>query len=64
MTYKDHITSDHRVMLGKPVLKGTLITVELLLRKLSEGATTANLLAMYPHLKESDTLAALMYTGV
>lgn len=59
MTYKDRIVSDHRIMLGKPVIKGTRITVELLLRKLSEGATTPDLLAMYPHLQETDVLAAL-----
>ena len=50
-------------MLGKPVIKGTRITVELLLRKLSEGATTNDLLAMYPHLQEVDIMAALMYAS-
>ena len=50
-------------MLGKPVIKGTRITVELILRKLSEGATTSDLLAMYPHLQEADVLAALMYAS-
>ncbi|GAB3040241.1 DUF433 domain-containing protein [Spirosoma pulveris] len=63
MNYKDRIVSDHQVMLGKPVIKGTRITVELILRKLSEGAVMADLLAMYPHLQESDILAALMYAS-
>lgn len=61
MNYKERIISDHQVMLGKPVIKGTRITVELLLRKLSEGATTSDLLAMYPNLQEADVLAALNY---
>lgn len=63
MNYKERIVSDHQIMLGKPIIKGTRITVELLLRKLSEGATTPNLLAMYPHLREADIMAALMYAS-
>lgn len=50
-------------MLGKPVIKGTRMTVELLLRKLSEGATAQDLTAMYPHLEEVDIRAALMYVS-
>jgi uncharacterized protein (DUF433 family) len=41
----------------------TRITVELVLRKLSEGATTADLLAMYPRLQQEDVIAALMYAS-
>lgn len=63
MDYKERIVSDYQIMLGKPIIKGTRITVELLLRKLSEGATTQDLLAMYPHLQEDDVLAALMYAS-
>ncbi|GAB3500175.1 DUF433 domain-containing protein [Spirosoma knui] len=63
MNYKDRIISDHRIMLGKPVIKGTRITVEVVLRKLSEGATTPDLLIMYPNLQEADVLAALNYAS-
>lgn len=63
MNYKDRISSNHQVMLGKPVIRGTRITVELVLRKLSEGATTADLLAMYPRLQQEDVIAALMYAS-
>lgn len=63
MDYKERIVSDYQIMLGKPIIKGTRITVELLLRKLSEGATTQDLLVMYPHLQEDDVLAALMYAS-
>lgn len=63
MNYKDRISSSHRVMLGKPVIRGTRITVELVLRKLSEGATTADLLDMYPRLQQEDVIAALMYAS-
>lgn len=47
------------VMLGKPVIKGTRIPVELILRKLSEGATELELLDAYPHLTKMDIEAAL-----
>jgi uncharacterized protein (DUF433 family) len=50
-------------MLGKPVIKGTRITVELLLRKLSEGATTTDLLTMYPTLIFDDILAVFQYAS-
>ncbi|MBV6400130.1 MAG: hypothetical protein CNIPEHKO_00413 [Anaerolineales bacterium] len=51
------------VMLGKPVIKGTRIPVELLLRKLSEGATETDLLDAYPRLTELDIQAALSYAA-
>ena len=51
------------VMRGKPVIRGTRITVELLLRKLSEGATQADLLDAYPHLTAEDIRAALAYAA-
>ena len=57
------ITASHEVMLGKPVIRGTRLTVELLLRKLSEGATTADLIAMYPQLEAGDVHAALEYAA-
>ena len=63
MNYKDRITSDHKVMLGKPVIRSTRITIELILRKMSEGATTQDLLNMYPHLQQQDIMAALMYAS-
>jgi uncharacterized protein (DUF433 family) len=49
------------VMQGKPVIRGTRIPVELLLRKLAEGATTADLIDAYPRLTADDIRAALDY---
>ena len=63
MNYRERIVSDYQIMLGKPVIKGTRITVELLLRKLSEGATVLDLLAMYPHLQEADIMASLRHNS-
>ena len=51
------------VMLGKPVIRGTRIPVELILRKLSEGATESDLLDAYPRLTREDIHAALAYAA-
>jgi uncharacterized protein (DUF433 family) len=61
MEHGDRISIDPNVMLGKPTIKGTRVTVELILRKLSEGATAADILEAYPHLHQEDVLAALSY---
>jgi uncharacterized protein (DUF433 family) len=52
-----------KIMLGKPVIRGTRITVELLLRKLGEGATESDLLDAYPRLTRKDIQAALSYAA-
>lgn len=46
------------IMMGKPVIRGTRIPVELLLSKLADGATEAELLEDYPHSTTSDIRAA------
>ena len=48
------------VMLGKPMVAGARIPVELVLRKLGEGATTADLLDAHPRLTERDVHACLV----
>jgi uncharacterized protein (DUF433 family) len=53
------ITADPDVMLGKPVIAGTRITVELILEKLAAGETIDDLLIDYPHLTRESVLAAL-----
>ena len=50
-------------MLGKPVIRGTRIPVELLLRKLSEGASEGDLLEAYPGLTRDDIHAAMRYAA-
>ncbi|MBI4848950.1 MAG: DUF433 domain-containing protein [Nitrospirae bacterium] len=62
-SYKEKITANPDIMLGKPVIKGTRITVELILRKLSEGVSIEELLTSYPHLTKDDILAALSYSA-
>jgi uncharacterized protein (DUF433 family) len=63
MPAQDRITIDPKVMLGKPVIKGTRITVELILRKLGEGATEEDLLDAYPRLTREDIQAAMIYAA-
>jgi uncharacterized protein (DUF433 family) len=54
------IEIDPSVMLGKPVIRNTRIPVELVLRKLAEGATVAEVLDAYPRLTEADIRACLV----
>jgi uncharacterized protein (DUF433 family) len=60
---KDRIEVNPDVMLGKPVIRGTRIPVELIVRKLGEGATEADLLDAYPRLTQEDIRAALAYAA-
>ena len=63
MTVTDRIEVDPKVMMGKPMIRGTRIPVELLLRKLAEGATEADLLDAYPRLTREDIQAAIGYAA-
>jgi len=63
MTLFDHIDVNPKVMLGKPVIRGTRTPVELILRKLGEGASEQDLLDAYPHLKSQDIRAAMSYSA-
>lgn len=59
----NRIEVNPNVMMGKPVIRGTRIPVELVLRKLGEGATEADLLDAYPRLTPDDIRAALAYAA-
>jgi uncharacterized protein (DUF433 family) len=63
MTVTDRIEINPRVMLGKPVIRGTRVPVELILRKLSDGVSHASLVDAYPHLTREDIRAALRYAA-
>lgn len=63
MTITDRIEINPDVMLGKPVIRGTRIPVEVILRKLSEGATEAELCDAYPRLSRDDIQAAMRYAA-
>ena len=57
------ICTDPAVMMGKPCIRGTRITVELILRKLGAGRSFAELLEAYPQLTENDLRAALAFAA-
>ena len=63
MNTTDRIVIDPEVMLGKPVIRGTRVPVELILRKLGEGATEQDLLDAYPRLIRADIQAAIGYAA-
>ncbi len=63
MTITARVEINPKVMMGKPVIRGTRVTVELLLRKLSEGATEADLLDAYPRITREDIHAAMRYAA-
>jgi len=63
MAVTERIEINPKVMMGKPVIRGTRITVELILRKLSEGASEADLLDAYPRLTREDIQAAIRYAA-
>lgn len=57
----DLIIIDPDVMLGKPVIAGTRITVELILEKLAAGETVEQILDAHPRLTKEAVSAALLY---
>lgn len=57
------ISADPGIMMGKPCIKGTRITVELILRKLGAGHAFADILDAYPRLTEDDIRAALAFAA-
>ena len=61
--WRERITTDPAVMLGKPVVARTRITVEQILRKLAAGMSIDEVLRDYPRLTRDDVLAALAYAS-
>ncbi len=57
----ERIIIDEKILAGKPVIKGTRISVEFILELLSSGMAVDEILKEYPHLKKADILAALEY---
>jgi len=57
------IIVDPKIMLGKPVIKGTRLTVEIIIEKIAYGATFDDLVGDYPFLKREDISSALLYAA-
>lgn len=63
MSFQTTIVSDPQIVMGKPVVAGTRITVELILEKLSAGETISDLLEAHPRLTEASIRAALAFAA-
>ena len=63
MNWRDHIVSNPEVLAGIPVIKGTRISVELILGWLANGWTYEQVLESYPHITRDDIQAALAFAA-
>lgn len=61
MNWSERIVSDEKVLLGKPIVKGTRISVEFILERLANGWTEDIILKSYPHLTKEDLQAVFAY---
>jgi uncharacterized protein (DUF433 family) len=63
INWQDHIEERKEVMMGKPVFKGTRLTVEHVLHELGTGMSYEELLENYPTLKSEHIQAAMLYAA-
>ena len=63
MKWKDHIEVNPSVLVGKPIIKGTRISVELILDRFADGWSMEDVLASYPHINREDVLEVLSFAS-
>ncbi|MHA1710869.1 MAG: DUF433 domain-containing protein, partial [Candidatus Freyarchaeota archaeon] len=63
MGWRDRITIDPKIVAGKPVIKGTRLTVDFIIDLLAAGWTYEEILENYPQLEREDITAALKYAA-
>ena len=63
MDWRERITTEPDILMGKPTIKGTRISVELIVGWLAQGWTHEQLIESYPHITRDDILAALAFTA-
>jgi uncharacterized protein (DUF433 family) len=61
--WRDRITADPEILVGKPIIKGKRISVELILGWLANGWSFEQILESYPHITREDILAALAFAA-
>lgn len=61
--WNERITVDPDILVGKPIIKGTRISVELILDRLADGWSMDDILASYPHISREDVLAAITFAA-
>lgn len=63
MNWKERITADPQVLVGKPVIKGTRLAVEFIIDLLAQGWTEAEIFRNYPGITHEDIRACLAYAA-
>lgn len=63
MNWQDRITIDPKILVGKPIIKGTRISVEFIVDRLANGWTAEQVLQEYDHLTPDDIQACLRYAA-
>ena len=63
MNWRDRIVVDPSILIGKPIIKGTRISVEFVVDLLGRGWTAEQILREYDHLRPEDIQACLAYAG-
>jgi uncharacterized protein (DUF433 family) len=63
MNWRERITVDPKILVGKPIIKGTRISVEFVVELLGRGWTFAHILHEYDHLRRKDLQACLAYAS-
>ncbi len=61
--WRDRIDINQKIAVGKPIIKGTRLSVDFILELLAQGWTMDQILKNYPQLKKEDVLAALEYSA-
>ncbi|WP_020602443.1 DUF433 domain-containing protein [Spirosoma spitsbergense] len=61
--WQEYVTADPAIMVGKPIIEGTRITVELVVEKLGYGETVDEILEDYPHLTREQIYACLRFSA-
>ena len=59
--WQNYITSDEHVLLGKPIIKGTRLSIEFILERLADGWSEKELLENYPGLTKDSLMAVFSY---
>ncbi|WP_420458154.1 DUF433 domain-containing protein [Neolewinella sp.] len=63
MNWRPHITTDPKILYGKPTIKGTRISVDLIIDKLATGESFEYLLSAYPHITLEQIYVCLAYAA-
>ena len=63
MNMEERIVVNPKIMVGKPIIRGTRIPVDAILNRLADGMTISDILEEYPNITEEDIRAALTYVS-